>query len=64
MRKSLQEQLPGMSALGRRVAASLLRRAAYRTDHSAAIPETARKSIVQANEALADRIQPDEDVLS
>ena len=62
VRRSLQEQLPGMSALGRRVAASLLRRAAYRTDQSRAIPETARQGIVQVNTALADRIQPEEDV--
>lgn len=64
MRKSLQEQLPGMSALGRRVATSLLRRAAYRTEQSPAIPENVRKSLIQANTVVADRIEPKEDVVS
>ena len=60
-RNALQEQLPGLSSLGRRVGASLLRRAAYRTDKSHAIPETARKRIKEANEALALKIEPEND---
>eukprot|EP00977_Amphora_coffeiformis_P019132 scaffold6915_cov170-Amphora_coffeaeformis.AAC.9 len=60
-RKALQEQLPGLSSLGRRVGASLLRRAAYRTEQSYAIPENARKRIAETNEALAQRIEPEND---
>ena len=61
LRQSLQEQLPGVSALGRRLGASLLRRAAFRTEQSHAIPESARKRIAQANTALAQNIEPKED---
>ena len=63
-RNALQEQLPGLSSLGRRVGASLLRRAAYRTDQSHAIPENARKRLIEANEALADRIEPKNDYVN
>lgn len=58
IRNSLQEQLPGVNALGRRLGASLLRRAAYRTERSTQIPEAARKRLIRANTLLADRLEP------
>jgi hypothetical protein len=57
-RNSLREQLPGVGALGRRIGAGLLRRAAYRTAQSPDIPETARDGLVRANTAFADTIEP------
>jgi predicted unusual protein kinase regulating ubiquinone biosynthesis (AarF/ABC1/UbiB family) len=60
-RKAVTEQLPGVAALGRRVGAGLLRRAAYRTEKSSAfLPESARKRLIDANNALADAIEPKE----
>lgn len=57
-RNSLREQLPGVGALGRRIGAGLLRRAAYRTEQSPDIPETARDALVRVNTAFADTIEP------
>lgn len=60
-RKAVTQQLPGVAALGRRVGAGLLRRAAYRTEKSSAyLPESARKRLIDANNALADAIEPKE----
>lgn len=59
-RGALAEQLPGVAALGRRVGAGLLRRAAYRTKQSQLIPERTRKALSNANEALADAIDYDD----
>lgn len=57
-RKAVTEQLPGVAALGRRVGASLFRRAAYRADKSVVLPEGARKALIDANTALAEAIEP------
>jgi hypothetical protein len=59
-RGAVAEQLPGVAALGRRVGAGLLRRAAYRTKQSHILPETARKALSKANEALAEAIDYDD----
>jgi hypothetical protein len=59
-RAALSEQLPGVAALGRRVGAGLLRRAAYRTEQSKVLPERARKALSETNEALAKAIDYDE----
>jgi hypothetical protein len=61
VRQSIRDQLPGVTALGRRLGAGLLRRAAYRTERSPQIPETLRKRVIQANRALADTIEPAND---
>jgi hypothetical protein len=58
-RKMAMEMLPGVGALGRRVGAGLLRRAAYRTTQSSILPEGTRKALVEANNALADAIDHD-----
>ena len=57
-RVALLEQIPGLSALSRRIGAGLLRRAAYRTDKTTVIPEDTRKRLVELNEALAKAIEP------
>uniref|UniRef100_A0A7S2SHE2 ABC1 atypical kinase-like domain-containing protein n=1 Tax=Eucampia antarctica TaxID=49252 RepID=A0A7S2SHE2_9STRA len=57
-RKIITDQLPGVAALGRRIGAGLLKRAAYRTGQSEVLPEGARKVLVDANIALADAIEP------
>jgi len=57
-RKAITDQLPGVGALGRRVGAGLLRRAAYRADKSTALPEATRKALIDANTALADALEP------
>jgi hypothetical protein len=59
-RKMVVDQLPGVGALGRRVGAGLLRRAAYRTNKSILIPEEVRRRLVDANNALADAIDLEE----
>lgn len=59
-RATVAEALPGAAALGRRVGAGLLRRAAFRTEQSIVLPENARKALVDLNGALADRIDYDE----
>jgi hypothetical protein len=59
-RKTVMETLPGVGALGRRVGAGLLRRAAYRTTQSSILPEGARKALVEANNALADAVDYDQ----
>ena len=61
-RKMVVDQLPGVGALGRRVGAGLLRRAAYRTSKSIVIPEEVRRRLVDANTALADAIDLKEEV--
>jgi aarF domain-containing kinase len=55
-RAAVREQLPGVAALGRRVGAGLLRRAAYRSEQSTVLPETARKVLSSVNVALADAV--------
>jgi hypothetical protein len=57
-RQALLDQLPGVAALGRRVGAGLLRRAAYRADQSHSLPEQTRRALMEANLALADVIEP------
>lgn len=57
-RVTLVEQLPGVVALSRRLSAGLLRRAAYRTDMSHQLPEDARKRITEANNVLAETVEP------
>ena len=59
-RATVTEQLPGAAALGRRVGAGLLRRAAFRTEQSTVLPESARKALVTLNGALAERIDYDD----
>lgn len=58
-RTLVTEQLPGVAALGRRVGAGLLRRAAHRADRSTVLPEATRKALTDANKALADAIDYD-----
>jgi aarF domain-containing kinase len=55
-RSIVSQQLPGVTALGRRVGAGLLRRAAFRTDQSKVIPERARKALTDVNTRLADLV--------
>lgn len=55
-RSLVSEQLPGVAALGRRIGAGLLRRAAFRTEQSTVIPEAARKALTDANTRLADLV--------
>lgn len=59
-RTTVSEQLPGVAALGRRVGAGLLRRAAFRTEKATVLPERARKALTSANEALANVVDYDE----
>jgi len=54
------EQLPGVSMLGRRLGAGLLRRAAWRAMNSPVLPEDARRSLADVNNRLADVIDPSE----
>jgi len=60
-RATVTEQLPGLQAVGRRVGASLLRRAAFRTEQASVISETTRKALVDFNNNLAVVIDYDED---
>lgn len=60
-RQALVQQLPGALALGRRLGAGLLRRAAYRTEKSPGLPETTRKRLIEANRAFADALEPPQD---
>lgn len=57
-RKAILDQLPGVAVLGRRIGAGLLRRAAYRAEHSPTLPEATRKALKEANMALADALEP------
>ena len=52
------EQLPNVSKLGRRLGAGLFRRAAYRAMQSPILPENTRRTISDANNRLADVIDP------
>jgi len=54
-------QVPGVAALGRRLGAGLLRRAAYRTDQADSLPADARKRLAEANRGLAEAIDMPED---
>ena len=54
------EELPGVAALGRRLGAGLLRRAAYRADQSTVLPEATRKTLVDANRRLATAVDVDD----
>jgi hypothetical protein len=56
--QAFREQLPGFAALGRRVGAGLLKRAAYRTEQSVVLPEAARKTFANVNTRLAEAIEP------
>lgn len=58
-RQAAVHSLPGVAALGRRVGAGLLRRAAFRTDRTSVLPESTRKSLIEASNALADGIDYD-----
>jgi aarF domain-containing kinase len=60
-RQFASQQLPGVAALGRRMGAGLLRRAAYRANQSTVLPEATRQALASANTALADAILPQED---
>jgi len=60
-RTALLEQVPGLSALSRRVGAGLFRRAAYRTERTTVLPPDARKRLIELNEALAKAIEPTEE---
>jgi aarF domain-containing kinase len=57
-RQALMEQLPGAVALGRRMGAGLLRRAAYRTERTPILSEGARQRGIDANMELANAIEP------
>eukprot|EP00550_Attheya_septentrionalis_P007947 CAMPEP_0198291854 /NCGR_PEP_ID=MMETSP1449-20131203/9230_1 /TAXON_ID=420275 /ORGANISM="Attheya septentrionalis, Strain CCMP2084" /LENGTH=948 /DNA_ID=CAMNT_0043990537 /DNA_START=99 /DNA_END=2945 /DNA_ORIENTATION=+ len=57
-RKLIVDQLPGAAALGRRVGAGLLRRAAYRAQKSHMLSDEVRKALIEANNGLADAIDP------
>ena len=61
-RKLILEQVPGVAALGRRLGAGLLRRAAYRTDNADQLPEGPRKALASANRRLAKAIDVVDDV--
>lgn len=52
------EQLPAVGMLGRRVGASLLRRAAYRAMKSTVLPEDAKTRLADVNNRIADVIEP------
>lgn len=58
------EQLGNVPSLGRRFGAGLFRRAAYRAMNSPVLPEEARKQLSDANNRLADVIDPVEVVAS
>jgi hypothetical protein len=57
-RNAIMEQLPGVALLSRRVGAGLLKRAAWRTERAHALPDSARKQIIELNKALADALEP------
>ena len=57
-REFVIEQLPAVGMLGRRVGASLFRRAAYRAMKSTVLPEDAKTSLAEVNNRLADVIEP------
>lgn len=59
-REFVLEQLPGVSTLGRKFGAGLLRRAAFRAMNSPVLPEDARKNLSDINNRLADVIDPKE----
>ena len=52
------EQLSNVPSLGRRVGAGLFRRAAYRARNSPVLPEEARRQLSDANNRLADAMEP------
>jgi len=60
-RKLMLEQVPGVAALGRRLGAGLLRRAANRTDRADLLPEDARKRVAEVNRLLAEAIDIQEE---
>lgn len=55
-RQLILDQAPGVAALGRRLGAGLLRRAAYRADKADLLPEETRKQLVDLNSRLAKAI--------
>ena len=57
-REFIIEQLPAVGMLGRRVGASLFRRAAYRAMKSTVLPEDAKSRLADVNNRLADVIEP------
>mmetsp|Transcript_18961 Transcript_18961/g.27784 ORF Transcript_18961/g.27784 Transcript_18961/m.27784 type:complete len:956 (+) Transcript_18961:192-3059(+) len=57
-REAVRKSLPGVATLGRRIGAGLLRRAAYRADVSAVLPQQAKQAFVEGNTALANAIDP------
>jgi len=59
-RAAVVDALPGVAALGRRVGAGLLRRAAYRAERSVVLPGGARDLLVDANTRLAEAVDPGE----
>ncbi|CAJ1942966.1 unnamed protein product [Cylindrotheca closterium] len=59
-RNLILEQVPGFAALGRRLGAGLLRRAAYRTDRAHALPEDARNQLADMNRRLAKALDVEE----
>ena len=61
-RNMILEQAPGVTALGRRLGAGILRRAAYRTDNAYPIPEETRTALADANRRLANAIDVADDV--
>ena len=52
------EQLSNVPSLGRKFGAGLFRRAAYRAMNSPVLPEEARKQLSDANNRVADAIEP------
>lgn len=62
-RKIFTDQLPGFTTLGRRIGAGLLKRAAYRAEQSAVLPQRTRKTLSEANLAFAKAIEPKLDSL-
>lgn len=59
-RSLILEQVPGFAALGRRLSAGLLRRAAYRASKAHALPEETRNQLADINRRLAEAIDVEE----
>jgi aarF domain-containing kinase len=60
-RNLIVAQVPGVAALVRRLSAGLLRRAAYRSDKSHALPEETRKQLADINRRLAEAVDVPEE---
>ena len=60
-RNMILEQVPGVAALGRRLGARLLERAAFRADNTHQLPEETRKAISDVNRRLAEVVDVSEE---